>query len=286
MTQVCILGRGKLGRALFHALTAGGKAHALRAQLVRGHPLPRALPPSFVFVLAVPDAQIAPTARALAPRLAPGSVLLHCAGARTQEELQAARAHGLYVGAMHPLVSFASPRSTPTLRGATFVVQGDKKAQAAAHKLARAMGARCVPRAVLGPAYHAAAALTANGTVGLAFVSAQILTELGMSKREAERGLAHMLHTVADNLERVGLPRALTGPVVRGDAATVERHLSALRALDPELADAYARVQPLVLTCARAAGLSPASARALERAWADSSPRKSAPRTANRKARR
>src|SRR5690606_27752061 len=133
MKSVCIVGRGKLGRALLHALTPS----TLTPTLVRAHPLPRALPKAEVFVLAVPDAQIAPTGDALAPRLAPGTVLLHCAGARTHEELEAARTHGLHVGAMHPLVSFASPRSTPTFRGATLVVQGDKKARTAAQALTR-----------------------------------------------------------------------------------------------------------------------------------------------------
>src|SRR5205085_1172598 len=70
-------------------------------------------------VLAVPDARIAEVGERLAPRLDRGTVLVHCAGARSAEELSAQRSRGICVGAMHPLVSFADRKRRPELTGTT-----------------------------------------------------------------------------------------------------------------------------------------------------------------------
>jgi predicted short-subunit dehydrogenase-like oxidoreductase (DUF2520 family) len=214
------------------------------------------------WILAVPDARIAEVAAGLA--VEPGDVVLHCAGARGPEELAGARAHGAHVAGFHPLVSFAG--KPQPFEGVTFVAHGDARATARARALARKLGARCLVRPVLGPAYHAAAALLANGSVALALAAQRILAAQGVPERDAERALSGLLASVARNLDQVGLPQALTGPVVRGDAATVAGHLAALGTLDPELAATYAAVQPVVLAAARAAGLPPAQARAIERA--------------------
>jgi predicted short-subunit dehydrogenase-like oxidoreductase (DUF2520 family) len=240
----------------------------------------------------VPDARIAEVAARLP--LGRGAVVLHCAGARGPDELAAARARGAHVAGFHPLVSFASKRPQP-LAGATFVAHGDVKATQRARALARRLGARCIVAPVLGPAYHAAAALMANGSVALAHAASAILVAQGLSRRDAERALAGLVASVARNLETVGLPAALTGPVVRGDAATVRGHVAALRALSPALAEHYVCVQPLVLATASAAGLSATQARAIEHALtstdsrparAPGSPRRSRTRATRAAARR
>jgi predicted short-subunit dehydrogenase-like oxidoreductase (DUF2520 family) len=267
--STCILGRGKLGTALHQALRAAGEPSAL----VRAHPLPRTLPAARIFILAVPDASIRTVASELASRLPPRSVVVHCAGARGPEELAPARLRGAAVAAMHPLVSFASRRTPPRLQGATFAIQGDARAVSALRRLVRSIGGLVVVGAELGPAYHASAALVANGAASLVHAGAGVLGSLGLSQRDAQRGLAQLLRSVADNIEQVGLPEALTGPVRRGDAATVSGHLQALRQLSPELLASYASVQSLILACARDAGLAPAKARAIQRALRASSPR-------------
>jgi predicted short-subunit dehydrogenase-like oxidoreductase (DUF2520 family) len=258
--KVCVVGRGKVGGALVRALRAAGVA----VEIKKGRAPPRAPEASVgTWILAVPDARLAEVAATLP--VARGAVVLHCAGARGPEELAAARERGAHVAGFHPLVSFASKRPQ-ALAGATFVARGDAKATRRARALARKLGARCIVAPVLGPAYHAAAALVANGGVALAHAAASILVLQGLSQRDAERALAGLLSSVARNLEQLGLPAALTGPVVRGDAATVGGHVAALSALSPALAEHYARVQPLVLAAARDAGLSLVQARAIEQA--------------------
>jgi predicted short-subunit dehydrogenase-like oxidoreductase (DUF2520 family) len=253
--QVAVLGRGKLGRALALALREAG----VPTQLLAGR-RPGKLRANVV-LLAVPDAQIASVAAAL--ELDSGTVVMHCAGARGLAELAAARAHR---GVLHPLLSFASRTHPPQLHGATFTCFGDRRALAAARRIARALGARLlVLPGPPGPAYHAAAALVANGAAALADHGASTLQALGISRRASELALAGLLMSVANNIARVGLPTALTGPVVRGDAATVAGHLQALRELDSELAAAYAALQPLIVNTARKAGLSVTASRAILR---------------------
>jgi predicted short-subunit dehydrogenase-like oxidoreductase (DUF2520 family) len=210
----------------------------------------------------VPDARIRELAQALAPFVDSRATVLHCAGAQDVAALAAPSAAGASVGVFHPLVSFASPTHVK-LRGATFTTFGDARAVAVASRLARRLGAHSVALSPPGPAYHAAAALVANGAAALAYAGARILVELGFEQRAAERALGALLHSVAENVARVGVPSALTGPVVRGDIATVAEHVRALAAQDPASLRAYLTVQPLVVDSALAAGLAPELAREL-----------------------
>jgi predicted short-subunit dehydrogenase-like oxidoreductase (DUF2520 family) len=110
--------------------------------------------------------------------------------------------------------------------------------------------------------------LVANGTAALAHAGVRILCELGFSRRAAERALASLLTSVAANVCEVGVPAALTGPVVRGDVATIERHLAALGALDRGLCRTYAALQPVIVDSALQAGLPTNVARRIRRATA------------------
>jgi len=261
--RVAILGRGRVGRGLAGALEGG----EVEPKLTSGsRPRRAAIAEADVVVLAVPDGAIRPTAERIAPHVRRGAAVLHCAGARGAEELAPIAAAGAHTGVMHPLVSFPDPRRSPDLAGTTFVLTGSRLAVSAARRIARAAGARAVAASVHGPAYHAAAALLANGAAALATVSVGVVERLGMDRRDAERAMGALLRTVADNVERMGVPRALTGPIMRGDAETVRRHR---RALDAGSRRAYDAVAPAILACAQDAGLEPDRASAVRRALRD-----------------
>lgn len=260
--RVCIVGRGKVGRSLSRALDDASVEHALVAAQKQRAPFPAAQ----LYVLAVPDAHILEVATRLAEHAPRGSSVVHCAGARDVRELAALSARGVHVGVLHPLVSFAAKRSGTSLVDTTFITFGDPRAIAAARRLCTLLGARCVRLAAPpGPAYHAAAALVANGAAALTHAGVRILRELGFPPRAAERALAGLLSSVAVNVREVGVPAALTGPVVRGDVATVKRHLAALGALDRALQQAYAAVQPVIIDSAVQAGLPTNVARSMRR---------------------
>lgn len=211
-----------------------------------------------VVVLAVPDAAIESVARRVLDRTDAERppVVLHCAGALGTEAYGRLpeRFPTVAFGAMHPLVSFAHPKRPPPLAGTCFAVAGAPRARRAARRLARACGATAIgtgPDGIHGPAYHAAAALLANGSAALAFVGVGLLRELGLSKRGSEKALGSLLRSVAHNVETLGVPRALTGPVMRGDHATVRRHRRALgRSTDARRA--YDALVPVIERCAEA----------------------------------
>ncbi len=265
-----VLGRGKVGRGLTGALMAAGVDSLLRsARRPRRVDLSRAR----VVVLAVPDHAIIDTALRVAPQLPKSTPLLHCAGAQPADLARAA-AGGRPVGAMHPLVSFADPRRPPTLTGTSFVIAGDAAAVRAARELTRAVGARPLMRPIHGPAYHASAALVANGAAALAALGVELLEALDVPPRDAARAMGALLRSVGENVECMGLPRALTGPVARGDVETVSAHRRAL-SRHPRVLAAYDAVAPSILDVAVAAGLPRDRARALRRLIR---PRTSAPR--------
>lgn len=262
--KVVLIGRGKVGIALARSLRAAG--HQVHLLAGRSTPGRTTLAKAAGVVLCVPDAAIEATAARLLGALAGPTPVLHVAGARTDSELELLRTAGHPVGAMHPMVSFAPGSRLPGFEGTVFVVGGDARAVRFARELVRSVGAGVVRASVHGPSYHAAAALVANGSVGLAHQSVGLLVRLGLARRDAERAVAGLLGTVARNVAQVGVPRALTGPIVRGDAATVSRHRRVLAAADADALDAYDGSAGAVLRCAVDAGLDPAGARAVARA--------------------
>ncbi len=210
-------------------------------------------------LLAVADPFLESTARRLEalPSRAP---VLHASGARDASALDSLRPRP--VGVFHPLVSFAGRRA-PSLAGAVVVVAGDPAAVRVARRLAAALDLDVIDAPLHGPRYHASAALVANGAAALATRAVRALEGQGVSTRRAERAVAGLLRSVADNVARVGVPAALTGPIVRGDAATVAAHRAAI---DPKTRAAYDAIAPVILDVAREAGLSASNARAIRAA--------------------
>lgn len=256
--NVTIVGRGRVGRGLARSL---GSAEDTVVAL-GGHRTPAAkLMNADVVVLAVPDDSIEAAAAEVSRHVRPATVVLHCAGARGTGELASCQERGCPVGVMHPLVSFPSNRKTPSLEGTTFTVNGDPRAVAAARSIAKRCGARAVPGKTGNPAYHAAASMAANGAAGLAFAAVAVLERLGFSRRDAERAIGGLLRTVGDNVQELGVPAALTGPVTRGEPETVARHRSAMRRRGKPALESYDAILPVIVRCARAAGLPARKAR-------------------------
>jgi predicted short-subunit dehydrogenase-like oxidoreductase (DUF2520 family) len=254
--RVVVIGAGKVGTALARALRAHGISTALRAARKR---LPAAIDAEVV-VLAVRDRDLRPLAERLAGVVSRRSVVVHVAGALDAEPLAPLRERCAGVAQMHPMISFASKRFAPGLARGNVHVQGDAAAVARARRIARVLG--MTPRTVPGLdaiAYHAAAGLVANGAAALAAVGAQLLAKAGVDPATAPRMLGPLLRSVADNVEALGFPEALTGPVRRGDATGVGKHLQTLREKLPEAVPLYVAAAEAQLPLARAIGDAPAA---------------------------
>ncbi|MDP8998840.1 MAG: DUF2520 domain-containing protein [Myxococcota bacterium] len=256
---VLIYGAGKVGRSLARAL----RAHGVKTKLLAARSgLPRKIVADVV-VMAVRDRDLGPLAQMMAAKrvVSQGAVVVHVAGALDASPLAPLRGVCAGVAQMHPMIAFASTRFAPGLARGNVHVQGDWVAVTRARRIARLLGMtpRTIPH-LDTIAYHAAAGLVANGAAALAAVGVELLTRAGVLPQIAPRMLGPLMRSVADNVEALGLPRALTGPVRRGEAATVTKHLATLREKLPEAVDLYLALVQAQIPPARAIGEAPAAA--------------------------
>ncbi len=263
--RVGIVGRGRAATTLAPRLTHAGIPPAWWWS--RGEPgSPADLPQADVVLLAVPDASIALAARALAKR--PGAaeeIWLHLAGSQPAALARVAAGTPRAAGLFHPLAALPGPSAAPDLlRGATAGLAGDPDAVAAGRRLAQALDMRpLVLDPTTQPLYHAAGVTVAGHLTALYSQAIAMLSATGMSADEARRALSALALSALKNLDSATPSEAITGPITRGDVATVRAHLAQLEALDPHLAHTYRCLGLTALDLSRTA-LSPADAEALE----------------------
>lgn len=226
-----IVGHGRMAVALRNTCAARFERVAtLRGrELVEGASLRRGAR-GITLVLAVPDRVVEACARAVAPSLRAGDVVLHLAGMLGPEVLADARRAGASVGSLHPLAAVSSPSRSATLHGRAFLFEGDRAAQTEATRMlagSTVLSARRVHRA----RYHAAAALVATGAVAIAQGASAVFAESTTPRRrdgELRAMVASLLRSVADNVERDGAEAALASPLRRHDTDAVAKHLDAM----------------------------------------------------------
>lgn len=209
-----------------------------------------------VWLLAVSDDQIAPMAAALAQaqqdRLR-DAVVFHCSGAKASNELQALKDRGALVASVHPIRSFADPDAVARDFAGTFCgIEGDAAALALLTPAFEAIGARPVAiDAAAKTIYHAAAVFASNYLTTVLDAALRAYQAAGVPEsvaRELARPLAS--ETMA-NVFRLGPAAALSGPVARGDHATVARQQQALLEWDVATGKLYEALVPLTADLAR-----------------------------------
>ena len=214
--RLAIVGRGRVGTALAGALRRAG--YELCGPLGRGADGSGA----DAVLLCVPDAEIA----GAAAHVLPGPLVGHCSGAT-----------GL--GALTPHEAFSlHPLMTVTAEGADFAGAGaaiagtTPRALGLAAELARALGMRPVEVAEADrAAYHAAASIASNFLVTLEAAAERVAGAAGVEREQ----LVPLVRATVENWARLGPERALTGPVARGDEATVARQRAAVEDVAPDL---------------------------------------------------
>jgi len=184
-------------------------------------------------------------------------VALHASGALSSEALAPLRARGFRVGSMHPLASVSDPAAgAESLRRAFYCVEGERAAGTFARRVVRDLGGESFSIKPVDKAlYHASALITAGHTVALFDIAAGLLARCGLAPERARRFLLPLLASTVENLSRSPPERALTGTFARGDAATVRKHIKALRdACEPDSLLAYALLGGRSLRLAARAG--------------------------------
>lgn len=272
--RVFVLGAGHVGTGLYRAFRAARVdvlgLHSRRPSSVAtsNGPLPSVIGDANTVVVAVRDEQIddaiAELIEASSPagrrRLASGTVILHTSGGAEPSLMQRLGEFGLSGGTFHPLVPFANPDRAPELlRKAWIGVDGDDPARATSRRLAGHLGARTldIPPGMKS-IYHAAAVMSSNFPVVLAAVASRILAEAGIPERSAQQAVHSLMEAAISNIGDMSPEEALTGPVVRGEAEVVHRHLQALRH-NPEARALYRRLSFAALDIAGRRGVDPNS---------------------------
>jgi predicted short-subunit dehydrogenase-like oxidoreductase (DUF2520 family) len=188
-------------------------------------------------LIAVPDDAIAEVAASIAGAPAKAAIALHTSGALDIEVLQPLADRGVSCGTLHPLQTVPSPeQGLSALRGIFFAIGGDAPAANWAHEIALLLGGypHSIPphtRAL----YHCAAAMASNYIVALIHAAATLMQHVGLPASTALAAIAPLVEASTHNALTMGPDRALTGPVQRGDLATVARHLVALRDAPPSI---------------------------------------------------
>ncbi|HET8658197.1 MAG TPA: DUF2520 domain-containing protein [Micromonosporaceae bacterium] len=255
---VGIIGAGRVGTVLAAALARAGHRivgaagkdgtdpATARARMARLLPGTRRLPAAEVarrselVLLAVPDDVLAPLVADLAESGSfwPGQVVVHTSGAHGTGVLHPATARGAHPLAVHPAMTFTGrPDDLTRLPGTSYGVTAPEELRPLAERLVHDLGG--VVEWVAEPArplYHAALAHGANHLVTLVNEALDRLRDAGVV--HPEKVLAPLLGAALENTFQLG-DAALTGPVCRGDAGTVARHLDALTAVAPESVPAY-----------------------------------------------
>lgn len=279
--RVFVVGPGRAGLGLARAvLAAGGTVtgvHGRRArdvgvpigQVTAGSLPAAALAEATVVFVAVQDRELEAALAALIDAPLPReAVVLQASGSAMPAAFDALRQRGIACGTFHPLVPLAAPEHAPALlRGAWVGLAGDDRALGPARALATLVRAHVLRIPAGGQAlYHAAAVFASNFPVVLAALAERLLREAGVAREEARPAVRHLLSSAAANLQRGDdAALTLTGPVVRGDVGTVQRHLEALAGA-PALGDVravYAALAHATLDVARAADVDEAALHAI-----------------------
>lgn len=185
-----------------------------------------------VVFLTPPDDALAGLVRDLATCGEPlsGTIVAHCSGSLPARVLEPARAAGAAVASAHPLAAVSERASaSDALDGAFFTLEGDACATRALAQLLDACGnPHRTIAADAKTAYHAAAVFLSNLVVGLADEGYRLLERCGFTRAEAQAATTSLLEGNVRSVVERGCAAALTGPVARGDAGTVARHLAVL----------------------------------------------------------
>lgn len=254
-----MVGTGALARSLTRALLQ----HGMRCRAIMGRSAEalsqcqqlfdpaetasvgsRALPACDVVFVAVSDDALEEVALLLAEHpLESGQVVLHTSGVHSASALDALSRSGAQTGSFHPLQTFTGQEGKERFRGITIGVEGSKEAVQVGRHLADDL----LATAVLIPSdrkalYHAAAVTAGNHAIAMLATAVELWERATSDPQGGREALGPLTRQSVENALTQGADAALTGPVVRGDLATVERHLQALHQHAEHLLPMYSAV--------------------------------------------
>jgi len=274
-----IIGAGRLGCALAASLSSLGyhvsvsdvnprrarSAYRLTRRPYRRLSSADVAAASDVLFLTVPDHTIKPVFDVVKRSLRRGALVVHCSGAMGARVFGPLRGLEIETLALHPVQSFATDhQAARSLCGSWFAIDGTPAGLRFGRALVRRLKGRCTTvRSEQRPLYHAMCVFGSNFVSALLDAGQSMADRLGIPRRDSLSILLSLARSVIDNAEEAGVEASLTGPIERGDAETVEKHLEVLDRLAPELVGFYRATSLHLVAMARRKGLAPVAARRL-----------------------
>ncbi len=194
-------------------------------------------------LITTPDSAIRPAAVQIAEHRGAkaGAVFLHCSGALSSVELSSLKTTGAVIGSLHPLQSFAEDAMAENpFSGIMMGVEGEPAAVAMAWHIANDLEATPFEISTDGKIlYHASAVVASNYLVTLMNLAFELLSASGVRSNSMMEILKPLLRGTLSNIEISGIPRALTGPIARGDVDVVRAHIKEIGKTTPALLHLY-----------------------------------------------
>jgi len=255
--KVGFIGAGKVGTALATTLFKGGYPVVAVANknISESEKLADLVPGCHIFKTAqevantaehvfitTPDDSIPTVASELTWR--PEQNVVHCSGAASIDILEPAKKYGAMVGSFHPCQAFASvDQAIKNLPGSTFAIEAQGPLLDILKEMASTIGCDWI---VLKPGnkalYHAAAVFASNYFVTLLKVATDLFQNFDVPAAQSTKVLMPLIQGNIKNINSIGLPGCLTGPIARGDVSTIEKHIFALKEKEPSILKLYAEL--------------------------------------------
>jgi len=282
-----IIGCGKVGTALANFLTQAGYrsagmasktlASARNAADIAGTAKFSEINwdisrPADIIFITTPDSVIAEACLQIANHggFSEQSIVFHCSGSLSSRILSPAQQCGAAIGSIHPLQSFASKQiSKNPFKDIIISAEGDPKAVSAARTISMDLGGQFMEiKTEAKTLYHASAVVVSNYLVTLLDLAFKLIKDAGVPADQAFKLLKPLIDGTLSNIETVGIPQALTGPIERGDAETIVTHMDEIQSKKPELLPLYRQLGIHTIGIATAKGsLSPTAVEKLKEAF-------------------
>ena len=173
-----------------------------------------------------------------------GVVVFHTCGALPSTVLLSAKKSGARIASFHPLQSLPSVQEAiKRIQGSYFFIEGDEPALSVARKIISALKGKEITLTVNTKSlYHAGACAASNFLVATVGLGLELFEAAGINRVDALRALMPLIKGTVKNIEKLGVPSALTGPIARGDADIIEDHLRAMAGERRDLTALYSEL--------------------------------------------
>ena len=185
-----------------------------------------------------------------------GQSVVHCSGALSTDILEPAKKSGTQVGSFHPLQTFASVKQAiENIPGSTFAVESEEPLLTTLKDVATTLDSHWIElEASEKVVYHAAAVIACNYLVTLVKLATDLWQSFNIPQFQATQTLLPLIRGTIHNIDTVGIPQCLTGPIARGDIETIKKHLNALQKVAPTLLSTYQELGRQTIPIALAKG--------------------------------